>query len=347
VTEKKETILIVGPAWVGDMVMAQSLFKVLKQRNPAVQIDVLAPAWTEPLLARMPEVHDAIPVALGHGQLELTSRWKLGRSLRNRIYDHAIILPRSLKSAIIPFAAKARRRTGFLGEQRWFLLNDIRKLDKKALPRTVDRFVALGLDKDQPLPDSLPQPSLTTHPASAHKVLEKIGHKMTETNILGICPGAEYGPAKRWPAAYYADVANKKLDEGWEVWLFGSENDQPIAEEIMRLTGQGCLDLSGKTSLVEAVDLLGLCSTVLTNDSGLMHVAAATGVPIIAIYGSSDPGHTPPLTDNAKIMYLALDCSPCFKRECPLGHTECLKNIPPELVANAIHYRPQEQLNES
>ena len=336
-TDQEETILVVGPAWVGDMVMAQSLFKVLKQRNPAAQIDVLAPAWTEPLLARMPEVRDAIPIALGHGQLGLASRCKLGRSLRNRKYDRAIILPRSLKSAIVPFAAKARRRTGFLGEQRWLLLNDIRKLDKKTLPRTVDRFVALGLDKDQPLPDSPLQPLLTTDLANAHKVLESIDHEMPETNILGICPGAEYGPAKRWPAAHFAEVARKKLEEGWEVWLFGSEKDQAITGEIMGLTGHRCLDLSGKTELIEAVDLLALCSAVLTNDSGLMHVAAATGVPIVAVYGSSDPEHTPPLTDNAKIMYLALDCSPCFKRNCPLGHTDCLNKISPDMVLKSIH----------
>lgn len=336
-TDQEETILVVGPAWVGDMVMAQSLFKVLKQRNPAAQIDVLAPAWTEPLLARMPEVRDAIPIALGHGQLGLASRWKLGRSLRNRKYDHAIILPRSLKSVIVPFAAKARLRTGFLGEQRWFLLNDIRKLDKKTLPRTVDRFVALGLDKDQPLPDSLLQPLLTTDLANARKVLESIGHEIPETNILGICPGAEYGPAKRWPAAHFAEVARKKLEEGWEVWLFGSEKDQAITREIMGLTGHRCLDLSGKTELIEAIDLLALCSAVLTNDSGLMHVAAATGVPIVAVYGSSDPKHTPPLTDKAKIMYLALDCSPCFKRDCPLGHTDCLNKISPDMVLKSIH----------
>lgn len=325
--EQEENILIVGPAWVGDMVMAQSLFKVLKQKNPAAQIDVLAPAWTESLLARTPEVRTAIPLPLGHGELGLGARWKLGRSLRTKKYDRAIVLPRSLKSAMVPFAAKAKRRTGFLGEQRWLLLNDVRPLDKKALPRTVDRFVALALDKDQLLPGSFPNPSLSIDTDGAYLALNRLGCDIPEVKILGLCPGAEYGPAKRWPATHFAKVASKKLDDGWEVWLFGSEKDKPITEEIMRLTDRRCFDLSGKTSLVEAVDLLALTSTVITNDSGLMHVAAATGVPIIAIYGSSDPKHTPPLTDKAEIMYLALECSPCMKRVCPLGHTDCLQKI--------------------
>ena len=335
-TIQEESILVVGPAWVGDMVMAQSLFKVLKQENPSAQIDVLAPAWTEPVLSRMPEVRSAIPLPLGHGQLGLVARWRLGRSLRQYQYDRAIVLPRSLKAAIVPYAARAKKRTGFLGEQRWFLLNDIRALDKKALPKTIDRFIALGLEKNSPLPSNLPQPLLTTDKQNALRALERVGHKLSEKKTLGICPGAEYGPAKRWPASYFAEVANKKLDEGWEVWLFGSEKDHPVTSVIMRATGNRCVDLSGKTTIVEAVDLLAITSTVLTNDSGLMHVAAATGVPIVAIYGSSDPAHTPPLTNSAKILYLNLGCSPCFKRICPLGHTNCLIQISPEQVNEAV-----------
>jgi len=337
VTIKEESILVVGPAWVGDMVMAQSLFKVLKQENPSAQIDVLAPAWTKPVLSRMPEVRSAIPLPLGHGQLGLVARWRLGRSLRQYQYDRAIVLPRSLKAAIVPFAARAKKRTGFLGEQRWILLNDIRRLDKKVLPKTIDRFVALGLEKNARLPANLPLPLLTTDKENAHRVLGRIDHKPSNKKILGICPGAEYGPAKRWPASYFAEVASKKLDEGWEVWLFGSEKDQPVTSEIMQATSDQCLDLAGKTTIVEAIDLLAITSTVLTNDSGLMHVAAATGIPIVAIYGSSDPAHTPPLTRSAKNLYLGLECSPCFKRDCPLGHTRCLYEISPEMVLKALH----------
>lgn len=334
-TEQKESILIVGPAWVGDMVMAQSLFKVLKQKNPAAQIDVLAPAWTEPLLARMPEVRRSITMPLGHGQLGLSARWKLGRSLRDHLYDRAIVLPRSLKSAIVPFAAKAKRRTGFLGEQRWFLLNDVRKLDKLVLPRTVDRFVALALDKGQPLPGVIPNPSLSTDTDNAYQALKRFGHDIPETKILGLCPGAEYGPAKRWPPAHFAETARAKIDEGWEIWLFGSEKDASITAEIQEKTGGQCLDLSGKTSLIEVVDLMALVTVVVTNDSGLMHIAAAVGIPLIAVYGSSDPGHTPPLSNRARIERLDLDCSPCFKRECPLGHTHCLNELKPELILDA------------
>ncbi len=334
-TEQEESILIVGPAWVGDMVMAQSLFKVLKQKNPAAQIDVLAPAWTEPLLARMPEVRRSIAMPLGHGQLGLSARWKLGRSLRDQQYDRAIVLPRSLKSAIVPFAAKAKRRTGFLGETRWGLLNDIRPLNKRSLPRTVDRFIALGLEPNAPMTDPIPFPRLELDRDNAQRALHRLGKVIPNKPVLGLCPGAEYGPSKRWPPENFAEIARAKLDEGWEVWLFGSEKDASLTEKIQEKTGGQCLELSGKTSLIEAVDLMALSKMVVTNDSGLMHIAAAVGISVIAVYGSSDPGHTPPLSNRAQIERLDLDCSPCFKRVCPLGHTHCLKELKPETILDA------------
>jgi heptosyltransferase-2 len=169
-----ERILVVGPAWIGDMVMAQSLFKLIKQRRPQAQIDVVAPAWTEPLLARMPEVAQAFSLPVGHGDLALGTRWKLGRRLREWDYEQAIILPNSLKSALIPFVASVRRRTGFLGEYRWGLLNDVRRLDKKMLPRRVDTYIALGLDKEEPMLTSIPQPTLNASRSDAHAALTRL-----------------------------------------------------------------------------------------------------------------------------------------------------------------------------
>lgn len=336
----KEKILIVGPAWVGDMVMAHSLYQMLARHRNNPVIDVLAPAWTLPLLSRFPEVRRGIELPFSHGQLELKQRWRLGRSLRSEQYDQAIVLPRSLKSAIIPFAAKAKRRSGYLGELRWGLLNDFRNLDKRMLPRTVDRFISLGLDKGELLPAKIPFPSISVEKDTAKEVLARMGKKLSGKPVIGLCPGAEYGPAKRWPAEYFAEIASQKLDEGWDVWLFGSGSDASIAKNIQSMLNERCLDLTGKTSIVEAADLMSLTALVVTNDSGLMHLAAAVDIPVIALYGSSNPKHTPPLSDRAKVLSLGLACSPCMKRECPLGHTNCLYQLKPELVLDNI---PQPQ----
>lgn len=325
-------ILVLGPAWVGDMVLAHSLFQVIKQQQLDVVIDVAAPAWTLPLLERMPEVSGKIALPFKHGQLSLSDRIKFGQSLRSANYSQAILLTNSLKSAILPFAAKIPKRTGFVGEMRYGLLNDIRPLDKKLLPRTVDRFVALGLDSKQSLPDYIPNPRLIADRQLAHLTLEKLGKQLPQKQVLGLCPGAEYGEAKRWPAEYYAEVANYALKKGWEVWLFGSEKDISVTHAINTLTENKCWDLGGKTKLGEAIDLMSLTHTVISNDSGLMHVAAALGKKVIAIYGSSDPHHTPPMSEKAVIEYLALECSPCFERECPLGHLNCLRGLEPNKI---------------
>lgn len=326
-------ILVLGPAWVGDMVLAQSLFKTLKVQQPDVIIDVAAPAWTLPLLQRMPEVHEAIALPFKHGQLALRQRLRFGKSLRQRGYTQAILLTNSLKSALLPWAANIPRRTGFLGECRHGLLNDIRPLDKTRLPRTVDRFVALGLERNQVLPQNLPYPSLTTQPAHALQTLQRLGHAVPMSKVLGLCPGAEYGEAKRWPAEYYAEVAQAALAHGWQVWLFGSDKDTAVTSLINAMTGDRCLDLGGRTTLAEAIDLMALTSAVVSNDSGLMHIAAALDKKLVAIYGSSDPEHTPPMSSKAVVKYLGLACSPCFERKCPLGHLNCLRQLhPPQII---------------
>ena len=318
------------------MVLAQSLFKVLKQQTPNVRIDVAAPAWTLPLLERMPEVSEGIPLPFAHGKLDLRKRISIGRELEKRGYTQAILLTNSLKSAIVPLAAGIPRRTGFLGEFRYGLLNDIRQLDKQKLPRTIDRFVSLGLPADHPLSVIPPTPHLLANTSNALLALQKLGRTTPQVPVLGLCPGAEYGPAKRWPVEYYAQVANEALKKGWEVWLFGSQKDADVTAGINALTDQACLDLGGRTSLGEAVDLMSLTHTVISNDSGLMHVAAALDRKVIAIFGSSDPHHTPPMSKEAVILYLGLVCSPCFQRECPLGHLNCLKKIAPETVIQAV-----------
>jgi heptosyltransferase-2 len=283
----------------------------------------------------MPEVRQGIALPFKHGQLALLERIRFGRSLRTVQYDQAIILTNSFKSAILPFAARIPVRTSFLGEMRYGLINDIRPLDKVKLPRTIDRFVALGLAKDE-APVSIQNPALIANLQNAFITLENLGQKKPANQILGLCPGAEYGEAKRWPAAYYAEVANVALNNGWQVWLFGADKDIPVTDEINRYTQNRCIDLGGKTKLGQAIDLMSLCDAVVSNDSGLMHVAAALDKKLVAIYGSSDPYHTPPMSSKAVVEYLGLECSPCFQRQCPLIHLNCLKNISPSKVINHL-----------
>ena len=316
--------------------MAQSLFRHLKEQQPDTPIDVLAPGWSLPLLARMPEVRAGVEMPLGHGKLELRQRWRLGRELRGR-YDWAILLPNSWKSAIVPWAAKIPRRTGWLGEARYGLLNDARKLDKSQLTMTVQRFVALADAPHNPqLPLILP-PSLKVEAVDVAQAMEALQlQKHPEQPLLALCPGAEYGDAKRWPGEYYAALAQQFVQQGGQVWLFGSDKDRPVCDNIAIQTGAGCHNLAGRTSLAQAVDLLSLADAVVSNDSGLMHVAAALERPLVAVYGSSDPGFTPPLNSRHQIVSLGLDCSPCFKRECPLGHLRCLRDISVNQVQTAL-----------
>ncbi len=325
--------LIIGPSWVGDMVMAQSLFIDIKKREPQAHIDVLAPAWTGALIDRMPEVSELISANFNHGKLSLGERFSLGKKLRNKNYTHSITLPNSLKSAIVPAVARIPTRIGFVGEQRWGLLNNIRKLDKKQIPMTVQRFVALGLPKaaDVRAIDSIAAPLLKVTNGQVTSVLEKKSLDL-EKQVLILCPGAEFGASKKWPSKQYSDVANTYLREGWQVWLMGSDNDIAACEEINQLSDNECTVLAGKTSLPEAIDLISCASMVVSNDSGLMHIAAALQKPLVAVYGSTDPGHTPPLSRNHRVARLGLACSPCFKRECPLEHLDCLTKLPASQV---------------
>jgi heptosyltransferase-2 len=326
--------LIVGPSWVGDMVMAQSLFKRLKADNPALYLAVLAPAWSEALLVRMLEVDQSIVMPVGHKQVQIGERWRLARKIKKMNFDQAIVLPGSLKSALIPAFAGITRRTGFVGEQRYGLLNDIRKLDKAALPLNVERFLVLGSSEHQ-LPEKIPKPALQLDVTAQRIVREKYS-LAAEKPLLALCPGAEFGPAKQWPAKHYALVASEKLRQGWHVALLGSEADKGICAEINVACKGACNDLSGATSLTEVIDILSLTDYVVSNDSGLMHIAAALECPLVAIYGSSSPAFTPPLSDNCQKLQLNLDCQPCFKRVCPLEHLDCLNKLMPDAVLAAM-----------
>lgn len=328
-------ILIISPSWIGDCVMTQPLYRRLHELNPGATIDVFAPKWSMAVFERMPEVSEIIENPFGHGALRLKQRIQTGRVLGRRGYGQVIVLPGSLKSALIAAATGIKKRTGYVGESRYLLLNDIRRLDKQALPLMVDRYTALAHPTQADFNGHSDNPRFSIKEESRRAALQAHGLN-TDKPVLAFCPGAEFGPAKRWPAHHFAELARRYQAQGWQVWLFGSQKDFDIAEEINTLSDGLCVNLCGKTSLSEAIDLLGCAGAVVCNDSGLMHLAAALGRKLVAVYGSSSADHTPPLSDTAAIVSLNLDCSPCFKRECPLGHTDCLNKLTPDYVQQAL-----------
>lgn len=335
-----EKILIVGPSWVGDMVMVHSLVQRLKQQDPECTVDILAPGWSLPIIERMPGVRQGVGLPIGHGELGLRKLWLLGRQLRHEEYDQAIVLPRKFKAALVPFFARIPRRTGFRGEFRYGLINDMRRLDRQVLSQTVQRFTALGLPSHATTTPETFAPFLNVDTGHQGQALQSLGLGL-DRPAIAFMPGAEYGPAKQWPAAHYGRLAQALIARGQQVWVLGSAKEQALAEEIRQAAGlpgaeQGFHNLCGRTALADVVDILAACTRAVSNDSGLMHVAAAAGTPLVAIYGSSTPEFTPPLTDRADILYLRLECSPCFERQCPLGHYNCLRHIGVEEVLARI-----------
>ena len=338
-------ILVIGPSWVGDMMMSQSLYRTLKARFPQATIDVMAPAWCRPLLSRMPEVNDAIPMPLGHGALELGERRRLGHSLRERRYDRAYVLPNSFKSALVPFFAGIPLRTGWRGEMRYGLLNDARVLDKAAWPLMVERYVALAFDKGamksaEDLPRPLLWPKLQV--AESEKMQASATFNLSaQRPVIGFCPGAEFGPAKRWPHYHYAELARQLIDDGNQVVLFGSAKDRDAGNEILAALSPEqqlwCRNLAGDTQLEQAVVLLATCKAVVTNDSGLMHVAAALDRPLVALYGPSSPDFTPPLSKKAKVIRLITGYHRVRKGDAVEGYHQSLIDIQPAQVLDTLN----------
>lgn len=325
--------LVVAPSWIGDAVLSHPLLVRLKARDPDGMLDVLAPPWALPVYRRMPEVAQAISNPFGHGQLKLRQRRRFARALPG--YDRAIVLPNSFKSALIPWHAGIRVRTGYRGEMRYGLLNDVRRLDEEALPLIAERYAALAQPAGEPFERPLPNPRLAVDDVARHATLSRHG-LVLDRPVAAFAPGAEYGPAKRWPARHFAELGRVLQARGYQVWLFGSDKDASITREIRGLIGGECRDLAGRTTLDEAIELMSFADRVVTNDSGLMHIAAALDRTTAAIFGSSSPAFTPPLSDKAKVISLRLSCSPCFARVCPLGHTNCLETLPPADVLESL-----------
>jgi len=341
----RERILIVAPSWVGDAILSEPLVALM--RDPFVDplVDVLTPSWCAPVYRRIRGIRKIIESPFEHGKLDLQGRRGLGVQLRREKYSRALVLPNSWKSALVPWLARIPRRTGYFGEARFGLLNDARRLDRKALPRLVDRFAALAGSAGEHVPFS-PAPALVPDRANLLAVLRALRLK-TDRPVTVLCPGAEYGSAKRWPPHHFAELAAMFLREGSAVWIVGSPNDKIAASAVVAALGNDVdkvRDLTGRTDLGTAIDLLSVATLVVSNDSGLMHAAAAVGVPVVALYGSSSPVNTPPLSPTAQIAKINIACSPCFQRECPLGHFRCMRDLMPAVVYNLARQKAESAL---
>lgn len=311
-----QRILVVAPNWIGDALMAQPLLARLREKRPGVEVHMLAPEWVAPVARRMPEVDEVIPVPFRHGSLQLGSRWRLARTLKARAYDEAIVLPNSWKSALVPFLADIPRRTGYLGEARYGLLNRLHRKPDREMRRHYARLA------DAPDGEKLPDVRLRVDPVQIAATRQRFG---VPARYAVLCPGAEYGPAKRWP--YFAELSSRI---GMPAVLLGSPKDADPA------AGIGGTNLVGKTTLDEAIDLIAGAELVVSNDSGLMHVAAALGRPLVALFGSSSPEKTPPQAGRSHVLWLKVECSPCYERECPLGHFKCMREISVDSVLAEI-----------
>lgn len=334
--------LIIGPSWVGDMMMSQSLYRTLKQLDPNNKIDVMAPTWSQALLNKMPEVNQVLEMPIGHGEFAFAERRQIGKSLRSSHYDQAIVLPNSFKSALIPFYANIPKRTGWKGELRYGLLNDIRNLNKSAFPLMVERYVALAYPKNQihsakDLPQPLLWPKLNIEQSEVDEALVTFALPQDEP-LIGFCPGAEFGPAKRWPDYHYSTLADMLIKQNARIIILGSAKDREVGDQIIAkmVYGDKCINLAGKTQLEQAVSLIAACKAIVTNDTGLMHVAAALDKPLVALYGPSSPEFTPPLSNKAEVIRLITGYHRVRKGDAEQGYHQSLIDIKPSNVFETL-----------
>jgi len=338
-------ILIIAPNWIGDAVTTQPLLATLKAQYPESTIDVLASHWVAPIYRACSEVHEIIEAQFEHKQLQWKLRKQLAKEIESKKYQASFVLPNSFKSALIPWLANIPFRIGYRGELRFGLINlALDNPSKVNRPPMVEHYLALSQlfrdDETTSLGKFIPQ--LNVSPSAQQSVDKKLkAQNIYSESLYVLCPGAEYGPTKRWPTGHFAKLAQLLINESPnnQVILLGSKNDQILAQEITSQAQQAnnIHNWCGDTSLDEAIALIGMSKAVVSNDSGLMHIAAALKTTQVAIFGSSDPGHTPPLSDKAKVIWLNMPCSPCHKKECPLGHLLCLKDILPEQVLATLN----------
>ncbi|HYD80967.1 MAG TPA: lipopolysaccharide heptosyltransferase II [Paucimonas sp.] len=326
--------LVISPNWIGDAVMAQPLLRLLRERDPACPIDVLAPAWVAPVWRAVGEVDTVIEAPFKHGKLQWAERREFARRLRERGYAQAYVLPNTLKFALIPWLAGIPRRIGYKGEMRYGLINVMHHDDKRAPRPMVSFYAALATApaSSAPPPSALPRPALTVSSAQLEGTIAQFGLRGAAPLVV-FAPGAEFGAAKRWPASHFAGLAEKVLHAHptARIALLGSPKDKEVCDAIAA-SAPHVVSLAGETTLDQAIALIAAADAVVSNDSGLLHIASALNRPIVALYGPTDPGHAPPFSDVAASLSLQLDCAPCRQRECPLGHQRCMQELSTEMA---------------
>jgi heptosyltransferase-2 len=331
--------LVISPNWIGDAIMAQPLLQLLTQRHPGRPIDVLAPPSAAPAWRAMAEVAEVLETPFKHGSLQLRERWKYARTLRRRGYADAYVLPNTLKFALIPWLAGIARRVGYKGESRYGLINVMHHDDASPRP-IVPFYAALARDPGQPLPAATPRPVLAVGSEQVAAACARLGIALDRPLVV-FAPGAEFGIAKRWPPKHFGALAQAIVgaDPATQVALLGSPKDRATCQQVLAHAGpatQNILELAGRTELDEAIALIARAAGVVSNDSGLLHVASSLNRPVVALYGPTDPDHAPPFSDIARSLSLRLDCAPCRQRECPLGHHDCMEKMGAGLAWRAL-----------
>ena len=317
-----QKLLIIPQNWLGDIVMSQTLLKKIKSNNPKTSIDILVNSSLKNLVERMPEINKVIILDCNHRELGLFKRLRLAKEIKKSSYDRSIVLSRSLKSSLIPYFAKIPIRTGELGELRYLLINDLKEFSKESRRKTASRYISMYSDNNEKLSENY-YPSLDSNSENIKNLSEKYDLKKDEKVII-FAPGAAFGPSKMWPVNKFRELG-KKLNNDFKILILGSNNEKSIGNDIV--TNKNMVNLCGKTSIADAVDLMHISKFCVSNDSGLMHLAAATNTKSISIYGSTSPDFTPPLTKNKDIHYKGMSCSPCFEKKCKYGHYNCLVDI--------------------
>lgn len=331
-------ILIIAPNWIGDAVMTEPLITQLKKNHSDSVIDVIATPWVASVMRAIPVINEVIIGDFKHGLLQWAERKKLASQLKLAGYTHAYVLPNSFKSALIPWLAKIPNRIGYKGEMRWGLITaPLENPSRSNRPSMSTHYFALsGNQANETL-----QPKLELPRLFLNEMKEKLQLIQNHDKLFILCPGAEYGPAKQWPVEHFGKLAQMLTAQNNNalVLILGSKKESLLADEIVKLSNSNnqVINWCGQTTLDEAMACIAIADKVISNDSGLMHIAAAFRRPQVAIFGSSDPRHTPPLSPEAKVHWLQLDCSPCFKRTCPLGHLKCLVDIQPQDVLNSLN----------
>jgi heptosyltransferase II len=327
--------LVISPNWIGDAVMAQPLLARLKQLHPERAIDVLAPPAVAPVWRAVSEVDTVLETPFRHRALQLKERWHYAQLLRARGYSDAYVLPNTIKYALIPWLAGIPRRVGYKGEMRYGLLNVLHHDDKPARPM-MPFYAALAQDPRLPAPANVPRPLLRVASELVREACARHGID-TARPLVVFAPGAEFGPAKRWPPRHFGALAGEILAAvpSAQIALLGSPKDRPTCEEVVAAAGPAAaqmLNLAGSTKLDEATALIAQAAAVVTNDSGLMHIASGLNKPLLALYGPTDAGHTPPSSEFARWISLHLECAPCQQRECPLKHHNCMEQLGSDLA---------------